>query len=50
MLRTNDRQLVKFYRINKEARPFQHKVLDDIIDFAIKKRELTKKIEEKKNA
>ena len=50
LLREKDPQLGKFYRIYKEARPFQHKVLDDIIDFAIKKRELTKKIEEKKKA
>ena len=48
LLRAPDAHLNKNYRIYKEARPFEHKVLDDIIDFAIKKRELVRKMEEKK--
>ena len=48
LLREKDEHLGKYYRIYKESRPFCHKVLDDMIDFAIKKRELTNKINNKK--
>ena len=45
LLRQRDPSLGKFYKLYKESRPFDHKTLDDIIDFAVKKRALIAKKE-----
>lgn len=42
LLRSADAKTGKYYKIYGECLPFSHKTIDDIVDFAIKKRELMK--------